>query len=107
MVENYLKKSAQLGYVFLLVDIRHEPSANDRLMYEWILNQGFAPIIIATKMDKINKSQLPKHLKMVREGLKVVKGTTVIPYSSITKQGREEIYELLDSYLEEAKEDEQ
>lgn len=107
MIENYLHKSKQLCAVFLLIDIRHEPSANDRLMYEWILNQGFAPIIIATKMDKINKSQLPKHLKMVREGLKVVKGTIVIPYSSITKQGREEIYELLDSYLEEAKEDEQ
>ena len=105
MVENYLHRSKQLRAVFLLIDIRHEPSANDRLMYEWILNQGFAPIIIATKMDKINRSQLQKHLKLIREGLHVVKGTTVIPYSSMTKQGREEIYELLDSYLGEAKED--
>lgn len=104
MVERYLHQSKQLRAVFLLIDIRHEPSANDRLMYEWILDQGFAPVIIATKLDKINRSQIPKHLKMIREGLKVVKGTTVIPYSSMTKQGREEIYALIDSYLAEAKE---
>lgn len=104
MVERYLHQSKQLRAVFLLIDIRHEPSANDRLMYEWILDQGFAPVIITTKLDKINRSQIPKHLKMVRDGLRVVKGTTVIPYSSMTKQGREEIYALIDSYLAEAKE---
>ena len=100
MIENYLHKSKQLKAVFLLIDIRHEPSGNDRLMYEWILDQGFEPIIIATKLDKINRSQVPKHIKMVKEGLKVVKNTIVIPYSAQTKQGREEIYELLDTYLE-------
>lgn len=100
MIENYLHKSKMLQAVFLLVDIRHEPSGNDRLMYEWILHQGFKPVIIATKLDKINRSQVPKHLKMIREGLKVEKGTVVIPYSAQTKQGREEIYELLDTYLE-------
>lgn len=100
MIENYLHKSRQLKAVFLLIDIRHEPSANDRLMYEWILNQGFEPIIIATKLDKINRSQVQKHIKMVKEGLKVVKNTIVIPYSAQTKQGREEIYELLDTYFE-------
>lgn len=100
MIENYLHRSKQLKAVFLLIDIRHEPSANDRLMYDWILNQGFEPIIIATKSDKINRSQIQKHIKMVKEGLKVVKNTVVIPYSALTKQGREEIYELLDSYLE-------
>lgn len=99
MIENYLHKSKQLKAVFLLVDIRHEPSGNDRLMYEWILNQGFEPVIIATKLDKINRSQVQKQIKMIKEGLKVVKGTVVIPYSAQTKQGREEIYELLDSYL--------
>ena len=107
MVEKYLHQSKQLRAVFLLIDIRHEPSANDKLMYEWILHQGFAPIIIATKLDKINRSQVPKHMKMLREGLQVVKETIMIPYSSLTKQGREEIYELLDSYLEEAKTNEQ
>ena len=107
MVERYLHQSKKLRAVFLLIDIRHEPSANDKQMYEWILHQGFEPVIIATKLDKINKSQVQKHLKMLRSGLKTVSGTIVIPYSAITKQGREEIYDLIDSYLEEeAEEDE-
>ncbi|MDE6971655.1 MAG: ribosome biogenesis GTP-binding protein YihA/YsxC [Lachnospiraceae bacterium] len=101
MVERYLHQSKKLRAVFLLIDIRHEPSANDKQMYEWILHQGFEPVIIATKLDKINKSQVQKHLKMLRSGLKTVSGTIVIPYSAITKQGREEIYDLIDSYLEE------
>lgn len=101
MIENYLHRSRQLKVVFLLVDIRHEPSGNDRLMYDWILHQGFEPVIIATKLDKIKRSQVPKHVKMIREGLKAVKNTVIIPYSAMTKQGREEIYALLDSYLEE------
>ncbi len=100
MIENYLHRSKQLQAVFLLVDIRHEPSGNDRMMYEWILDQGFQPVIIATKLDKIGRSQIQKQLKLIREGLKTVKGTVVIPYSATTKQGREEIYELLDTYLE-------
>ena len=100
MIENYLHRSRQLRVVFLLVDIRHEPSGNDRLMYDWILKQGFEPVIIATKMDKIKRSQIPKNIKLIREGLKTVKNTVIIPYSAITKQGREEIYTLLDSYLE-------
>lgn len=102
MIENYLHKSKQLKAVFLLIDIRHAPSGNDKLMYEWILKQGFEPIIIATKLDKINRSQIQKNVKMIKEGLKVVKGTIVIPYSAQTKQGRDEIYELLNSYLETA-----
>lgn len=100
MIEDYLHQSKQLKVVFLLIDIRHEPSQNDKLMYDWILHQGFEPIIIATKSDKISRGQVPKHLKMIREGLHVVKDTIIIPYSAQTKQGREEIYELLDSYLE-------
>ena len=100
MIEDYLHQSKQLKAVFLLIDIRHEPSQNDKLMYDWILHQGFEPIIIATKSDKISRGQVPKHLKMIREGLHVVKDTIIIPYSAQTKQGREEIYELLDSYLE-------
>ena len=99
MIENYLHKSKQLKAVFLLIDIRHEPSGNDRLMYDWILKQGFQPIIIATKLDKINRSQIQKHMKMIREGLKVKSGTIMIPYSAQTKQGREEIYELIEYYM--------
>ncbi len=100
MIENYLHQSKQLKAVFLLIDIRHEPSVNDKVMYDWILHQGYEPIIIATKLDKINRSQIQKHIKMLKEGLQVIQNTVVIPYSALTKQGREEIYDLLDSYLE-------
>ena len=106
MVERYLHTSKQLKAVFLLIDIRHKPSDNDRLMYDWIRSQGFDPIVIATKLDKINKSQVSKQIKLVKDGLGTDKTTIVIPYSAQTKQGREEIYELLDSYLEQPGEDE-
>lgn len=99
MVERYLKKSRQLKAVFLLIDIRHEPSANDRQMYEWICSNGYHPVIIATKMDKINRSQLQKHIKMVKQGLEVDKNTIVIPFSAVSKQGRDEIYALIDKFL--------
>ena len=69
MIERYLKKSKQLKAVFLLIDIRHEPSANDKQMYSWILDNGFKPIIIATKSDKISRNQLQKHIKMVKDVL--------------------------------------
>lgn len=101
MIEDYLHKSKKLRAVFLLIDIRHAPSANDRLMYEWIGRQGYDPIIIATKLDKINRSQIMKQVKLIRDGLHAQKETLIIPYSAVTKQGREEIYELLDAYLEE------
>ena len=97
MIENYLNSSEQLRAVFLLVDIRHEPSANDKMMYEWMVYQGFHPIIIATKADKIKRSQKDKQIKIVKEGLGVLPGTVVIPFSSVTKQGRDEIWELVES----------
>lgn len=96
MVENYLHRSKQLQIVFLLIDIRHEPSENDRIMYDWICRNGYHPVIIATKLDKIKRSQLQKQLKLIRTSLKVAPETVVIPFSAETKQGREEIYELLD-----------
>ncbi len=100
MIERYLKSSHQLKAVFLLIDIRHEPSANDKSMYDWIVYQGFTPIIIATKLDKINRSQRDKHLKMIREGLEVLPGTKILPFSSLSKQGREEIWECIESICE-------
>ncbi len=99
MIEKYLHQSKMLQAVFLLIDIRHEPSANDKQMYEWILSNGFHPIIIATKLDKIKRSQVQKQIKIVKEGLEVEKDTIVIPFSAETKQGREEIYDLIDSML--------
>ena len=100
MVENYLHRSRRLQAVFLLVDIRHEPSGNDKMMYEWIVHQGFSPVIIATKLDKIKKSQVSKNVRIIREGLGMKKDGILIPYSALSKQGREEIYALLDSYME-------
>ena len=99
MIENYLHTSKVLKAVFLLIDIRHDPSANDVQMYEWILSQGFEPVIIATKLDKIKKSELQSKIKAIKNGLRTVEGTLVIPYSAITKQGREEIYDFIDGYL--------
>lgn len=96
MIENYLHKSPMLRCVFLLIDIRHEPSENDRLMYDWILHQGFRPVIIATKLDKLKRSQVPKHVKMVREGLHMEKEDLLIPFSAETKQGREEIWDYIE-----------
>lgn len=102
MVEKYLHQSKVLRAVFLLIDIRHDPSANDKLMYDWICANGFHPIVIATKADKINRSQLQKQVKAVRQGLGVDKDTVVIPFSAQTKQGRDEIYEIIDSILEQS-----
>lgn len=99
MIEKYLHASKMLRAVFLLIDIRHEPSANDKQMYDWILSNGFHPIIIATKLDKIKRSQIQKQIKLVKQGLEVEKDTIVIPFSAETKQGREEIYDLIDSML--------
>jgi GTP-binding protein len=96
MIEKYLKTSGQLKIVFLLLDIRHEPSANDKSMYDWILYQGFTPVIIATKLDKINRSQKDKQIKLIKEGLEVVPGTKILPFSSLTKQGRDEIWECIE-----------
>ena len=96
MIERYLHSSAQLKAVFLLIDIRHAPSANDKMMYQWVIEQGYQPVIIATKLDKIKRSQVQKHVKMLKEGLSLIPGTKVIPFSSTTKQGRDEIWELIE-----------
>lgn len=96
MIEGYLHHSGDLRAVFLLVDIRHEPSANDRLMYEWILHNGFEPIIIATKLDKLKRSQVQKNVKLLREGLHMRPGGILIPFSAETKQGRDEIWALIE-----------
>lgn len=99
MIEKYLHTSSKLKAVFLLIDIRHTPSDNDCLMYEWMVEQGFAPIIIATKMDKISRGAVPKQLKLIADTLHVEPDTIMIPFSSETKQGREEIWELIDSLV--------
>ena len=99
MIERYLKNSKALKCVFLLIDIRHEPSANDRLMYDWIVSNGYHPVIIATKLDKIKRSQTAKQVKLIRDTLGMEKEGGIIPFSAETKQGREEIWAYLEQYL--------
>ena len=100
LIERYLHESKQLKCVFLLIDIRHDPSKNDQEMYDWIIHQGYNPVIIATKLDKINRSQIQKQVKAIRVGLGVVEGTVIIPFSATSKQGRGEIWEYMDTMIE-------
>ncbi len=100
MIENYLHRSRQLRAVFLLIDIRHEPSGNDCIMYDWIRRQGYQPILIATKLDKIKRSQVQKQIGLIRSTLRAGQEVRIIPFSATTKQGREEIYEILDDLVE-------
>ena len=99
LIEDYLHQSKQIKLVMLLIDIRHKPSENDCLMYRWICDHGYKPVIIATKSDKINRSQLNKQLQMIADELQVLPETIIIPFSALNKQGREDIYELLDMTL--------
>lgn len=101
MIEDYLHQSAQLKAVCLLIDCRHAPSENDRIMYQWIVDQGFKPIIIATKLDKLKRSQVKKQMDVIKKGLELLEDSIMIPFSSETKQGREELYDIIDGYLEE------
>lgn len=95
MIENYLIESKQLKVIFLLIDIRHAPSSNDKVMFEWIVYHGFKPVIIATKLDKIKRSQRSKHIKFVKEGLNASADIKIIPYSSSTKEGRDEVWDYI------------
>lgn len=97
LIERYLHTSNQLKAVFLLIDIRHDPSANDKMMYDWIVEMGYKPIIIATKLDKLKRSQVQKNVKAIKEGLGVLPGTIIIPFSSETKQGRDEVWNLVEN----------
>ena len=96
MIERYLKKSKMLKCIFLLIDIRHDPSANDKMMYDWIVSNGYKPVIIATKLDKLKRSQIQKQVKLIRTGLGMEKQDILIPFSAETKQGREDIWNLID-----------
>lgn len=98
MIERYLKKSEKLVMVFLLIDIRHDPSENDKLMYDWILSNGYEPVIIATKLDKIKRSEYDKKLKAIRTMLGG-ENMRIIPFSSVTKKGREEILGLIEEII--------
>lgn len=99
MIERYLEQSKMLKVIFLLVDIRHEPSENDRLMYEWICYHGWEPVIIATKLDKIKRSAVAKQVKLIHSSIGAGKDTKILPFSAETKQGREEIWQLITEWV--------
>ena len=99
MIEKYLRRSKSLRAVFVLVDIRHEAKASDKMMYDWVVQSGYRPVIIATKADKISKGAVPKQLKILREGLGLEKGTVIIPFSAETKNGRSEIWNEIEKCL--------
>lgn len=99
MIEKYLHTSKQIKSIFLLIDIRHEPGKNDKQMYDWIVYNGYQPVIIATKLDKLKRSQVAKCVKIVRDGLGLPKEGVLIPFSSQTKQGKEEIYDFIENLL--------
>lgn len=99
MIERYLRSSLQLKAVFLLIDIRHDPSKNDKNMYDWIIANGYEPIIIATKLDKIKRSQLQKQLKAIRVGLGADSSLRIFPFSAETKQGKEEIWTCIEELI--------
>ena len=98
MIERYLRKSDVLAAIFLLIDIRHEPSANDRQMYEWIVSNGYRPVIIATKLDKIKRSQLQKQITIIKKSLGCPSETNVFPFSA-------QIWEYIESLLPDEKEE--
>ena len=100
MIERYLNTSEKLRAVFLLVDIRHAPSANDKQMFEWMAYVGYDPIVIATKLDKIKRSQIDKQIKLIRQGLGANKDTIIVPFSAETKQGRDIIWDFMDQVIE-------
>ena len=99
MVEKYLKKSSQLKQVFLLIDIRHDPSANDKMMYDWIVSNGYHPVIVATKLDKIKRSQIQKQVSLIRKSLGLGTDDIVIPFSGVEKKGKEELWKVIDEEL--------
>ena len=105
MIEKYLRKSPTLKAVFLLIDIRHEPGNNDVEMYRWIEANGFKPVIIATKLDKIARSQVQKQTGLIRRTLGA-KGAVIIPFSALNKQGVDEIWDEIRKHIEETEEPE-
>lgn len=105
MIEKYLNTSKQLKTVFLLIDIRHAPGENDITMYDWIVANGYRPVIIATKLDKIKRSQKDKCIKLIKEKLKLTPDTKIIPFSAVSKQGKEDIWNLIQSTIAEGAEE--
>lgn len=100
MIENYLSKRENLKGVFLLVDARHKPTADDKMMFEWIKTFGYEPVVVATKLDKLKKSQIEKNLTDIYSALELDYDSVLIPFSAENRSGRDEVLEAVDMILE-------
>ncbi len=100
LIEGYLEKRPQLKKIVLLIDIRHEVGNNDKMMYDWIKHYHDEVIVVATKMDKIKRSQVQKHLSMIRKGLNLMPEDTLIGFSAETKQGKDELWKCIEEIVE-------
>ncbi|MCT4596870.1 MAG: ribosome biogenesis GTP-binding protein YihA/YsxC [Vallitalea sp.] len=98
-IESYLNKRMQLKQIILLVDIRHEPNNNDKMLYDWITYNGFQPLVIATKLDKLKRSQVEKHVSVIKKAFNIKDRNTIIPFSAVTKQGKDKLWEILDELI--------
>ncbi|RCX16640.1 GTP-binding protein [Anaerobacterium chartisolvens] len=101
IIETYLLTRHQLKVIILLVDVRHEPSADDKQMYDWLVANNVPHMVVATKIDKITRSAVNPRLSDIRKALNAAEGIKVFPYSSETRQGREALWEAIDEYVEE------
>lgn len=97
LIEGYLQDRSQLQKVILLVDIRHEVGANDKIMYDWISHYHHNVIVVATKMDKIKRSQIQKHLSIIKKGLELSPKDTLLGFSAETKQGKDELWTFMEN----------
>lgn len=99
-IESYLYERQQIKQILLLVDIRHEPGNNDKMLYDWIVYNGFDPIVIATKLDKIKRSQIDKHVSIIKKSLGITDRKKIVPFSATTKQGKDTLWEIIDDIIE-------
>ena len=100
MIEEYLQKREELRAIILLIDIRHEPGKNDIMMYDWLKHYGYDIIIAATKSDKINRSQIQKHLSVIRKTLGLGPDDVLIPFSGEKKTGVQELWAEIERFLD-------
>ena len=100
MIENYLSRRENLVQVIQLVDARHKPTADDKMMFDWICQYNYEPFVVATKLDKLKKSQIEGNLTAIYEDFNLGEESVLIPFSSETREGRNEVLELIDYVLE-------
>ena len=100
MIEEYLLERSQLKSIILLIDIRHEPSDNDKIMYDWLKHYGYKIIIVTTKSDKLKRSQINKHISIISKSLQLDKEDLLVPFSSETKDGREKLWDIIKNVIE-------